>query len=370
MEGIAVSNFLGLFGLLGLAACCGCSTTGIKVADFSSIKEYTLANKNGMHVRLTNYGARITAISVPDRKGSFADVVLGYDCVEKYINAPDKPYFGCVVGRYGNRIARGRFSLDGREYQLATNNGVNHLHGGNIGFDKKLWQAKPNRNSLVFTMSSYDGEEGYPGNLDVSVTYTLTDENELIIDYVATTDKATPVNLTNHAYFNLKGEGAGTILDHELMINADRFTPVDKTLIPTGEFRPVKGTPFDFTTPKPIGHDIGGQNAQLENGNGYDHNFVLNKTDGELTVAAVVVEPKSGRKMEVFTEEPGVQFYCGNFLNGILSGKSGRNYLFRGGFCLETQHFPDSPNQKNFPSTILKAGEKYKTRTIYKFSTE
>jgi len=354
--------------LLGMLFCCGCATSGIKVADFSSIKEYTLINKSGMEVRLTNYGARITAIKVPDRNGRFADVALGYDCVEKYINAPDKPYFGSVVGRCGNRIAKGRFILDGKEYVLATNNGANHLHGGNLGFDKRVWDADVKGDTVVFTLKSFDGEEGYPGNLDVRVTYTLTDDNELKIAYCAVADKATPVNLTNHVYFNLKGEGSGTILDHELMINADSFTPVDATLIPTGEFRPVAGTPFDFLKLKPIGRDIAEKNTQLEYGNGYDHNFALNKDQDEMTLAAVVYEPTSGRKMEVFTEEPGVQFYSGNFLNGILTGKSGQSYLFRGGFCLETQHFPDSPNHRNFPSVILRPGTEYKTATVYKFS--
>ena len=370
MESFSIVNGFALLSLLGMVACCGCVSPGIKVSDFSSIKEYTLVNKNGMEVRLTNYGARITAIKVADRDGNLADVVLGHDSVEKYINAQDRPYFGCIVGRYGNRIAKGRFTLDGTEYVLATNNGENHLHGGNIGFDKRVWDAATSDGSVIFTMKAYDGEEGYPGNLDVKVTYTLTDDNELKISYLATTDKATPVNLTNHAYFNLAGEGNGTILDHELMINADSFTPVDEGLIPTGEFRPVKGTPFDFTTPKAIGRDIKQQNTQLEYGKGYDHNFVLNKGAGEMTLAAVLYEPGSGRVMETYTREPGVQFYCGNFLNGCLTGKSGKVYPFRGGLCLETQHYPDSPNQKNFPSTILKPGEKYETVTVYKFSVK
>jgi aldose 1-epimerase len=372
MESFSIINELALLGVLGMMACCGCKApSGIKVSDFSSIKEFCLTNKNGVEVRLTNYGARITAIKVSDRNGKMADVILGHSSVEGYINAQDRPYFGAVVGRYGNRIAKGKFTLDGKVYELATNNGVNHLHGGNIGFDKQVWNAETEGvNAVVFTFKSHDGEEGYPGNLDISVTYTLTDENELKISYFATTDKATPVNLTNHAYFNLAGEGSGSIVDHEMMINADAFTPVTDALIPTGEFRPVKGTPFDFKASKPIGRDINQKNTQLEYGNGYDHNFVLNKGTGGMTLAAVLCEPKSGRVMETYTDEPGVQFYCGNFLSGCLTGKSGKPYSFRSGLCLETQHYPDSPNQKNFPSTILKPGEEYKTTTIYKFSVK
>lgn len=371
MESFSIINGFALLSLLGMVVCCGCTTSGIKVSDFSSIKEYTLVNTKGVQVRLTNYGARITAIKVPDRNGNMADVILGHNSVEDYINAEDRPYFGCVVGRCGNRIAGGKFTLDGKDYTLATNDGANHLHGGNIGYDKQVWRTRIEGNNIIsFTFKSHDNEEGYPGNLDITVTYTLTDENELKIAYLATTDKATPVNLTNHAYFNLAEEGSGTILDHELNINADAFTPVDNTLIPTGEFRPVKGTPFDFTTSKPIGRDIEQTNTQLEYGNGYDHNFVLNKNNSGMTQAAVVYEPGSGRVMEVFTEQPGVQFYTGNFLDGRLTGKSGRPYDFRTGFCLETQHYPDSPNQKNFPSTILKPGEKYTTTTIYKFSVK
>jgi aldose 1-epimerase len=347
----------------------GC--TSVKVADFDSIKLYTLENKAGMEVKITNYGAIVTSIKVPDRNGKLADIVLGYNDVSDYMNAVDKPYFGAIVGRYGNRIAKGKFTLDGEEYDLATNNGENHLHGGVIGFDKVVWNAEVvGGNAVRFTYLAKDTEEGYPGNLSVAVTYTLTDDNELEIDYRATTDKATPVNLTNHTYFNLKGEGEGTILEHELMINAKGFTPVDKGLIPTGKIVPVAGTPFDFTTAKPIGRDVGQENQQLEFGLGYDHNFVLDKggREGEMTLAATVYEPASGRFMEVFTEEPGVQFYCGNFLDGRLKGKSGKTYVHRGGFCLETQHYPDSPNQPQFPNTILRPGEVYETRTVYRFS--
>ncbi|MEN8254416.1 MAG: aldose epimerase family protein [Verrucomicrobiota bacterium] len=352
-----------------LALVAGC--TSVKVADFGSIQEYTLKNKSGMEVRLTNYGAIITAIITADRNGNMADVTFGYNDVSDYMNAVDKPYFGAVVGRYGNRIAKGRFTVDGEEYELATNNNENHLHGGKIGFDKVVWDAEIiGSNAIRFTYLSRDGDEGYPGNLSIAVTYTLTEENEIQIDYLATTDKATPVNLTNHAYFNLKGEGEGDILGHELMLNAKGFTPVDKGLIPTGVIAPVAGTPFDFTAAKPIGRDIGQTHQQLEYGGGYDHNFVLDKEgkEGEMTLAATAYEPTTGRFMEVFTKEPGVQFYCGNFLKGNLVGKSGKNYVHRGGFCLETQHFPDSPNKPDFPNTILRPGEEYETRTVYRFS--
>lgn len=345
----------------------------VKVADFDSIEVFTLTNSNSMVVKATNYGAIVTTIEVPDRDGKLADVTLGYDDVSSYMNAVDKPYFGAVVGRYGNRIAKGKFTLDGIEYTLALNNGPNSLHGGIIGFDKVVWDAEiMGDNGVKFSYVAKDMEEGYPGNLELSVTYTLTDDNELVIDYHATTDKATPVNLTQHAYFNLKGEGEGDILDHELMINALRYTPVDATLIPTGELAPVDGTPFDFREAKKIGRDIDQTNEQLKFGGGYDHNWVLNrkKGEGELELAARVVEPTSGRVLEVLTTEPGVQFYCGNFLKGDLKGKSGRPYDYRGGFVLETQHFPDSPNQPSFPNTILKPGESYDSQTIWKFSTD
>ncbi|WP_418202214.1 aldose epimerase family protein [Anaerohalosphaera lusitana] len=345
-----------------------------KVLDFDSIKLYELQNDAGMTVKITNYGAIVTSIVVPDRDGELADVALGYDRVEDYINAVDKPYFGAVVGRYGNRIAEGQFTLDGETYTLATNNGPNHLHGGTIGFDKVVWDGSyiqgDGYTGVELTYLAKDMEEGYPGNLNAKVTYKLTDDNELVIDYYATTDKATPVNLTNHTYFNLAGEGNGTILDHKLMINADYFTPVDSTLIPTGKLQPVKGTPFDFTSPKAIGRDIEQENQQLTFGGGYDHNFVLNKDGKNMTLAATVYEPASGRFMKVYTEEPGVQFYCGNFLDGRLKGKSGKPYVYRGGLCLETQHYPDSPNQPQFPSTILRPGDTYNTRTIYRFSTK
>ncbi|MGE4489655.1 MAG: aldose epimerase family protein [Kiritimatiellales bacterium] len=344
----------------------------VAVHDFDSIRSYTLKNTEGMEVRLSNYGATVTSIKVPDRNGVPGDVVLGYNTVDRYINdAGAGTYFGAVVGRYGNRIAKGEFTLDGTEYTLAANNGENHLHGGLKGFDKMVWGAQVlGKNQVKFTYVSKDGEEGYPGRLSVSVIYTLTDDNELKIDYQASTDKATPVNLTNHSYFNLAGEGSPTILDHELTLNADAFTPVDAGLIPTGEIRPVAGTPFDFRKAKTIGRDIAAANQQLEYGMGYDHNWVLNKGQGGKTLAATVYEPKSGRVMDVYTDQPGVQFYCGNFLDGSLTGKSGKPYLHRSGLCLETQHFPDSPNQSAFPSTTLRPGEQYKTSTTYKFSVK
>ena len=343
------------------------------VSDFDSIKLYTIKNKSGMTVKVTNYGAIITSIIVPDREGKMTDVALGYDRVEDYINAVDKPYFGAIVGRYGNRIANGMFSIDGESYKLAANNNQHHLHGGVIGFDKVVWDAKPLEGDgwcgVELSYLAKDMEEGYPGNLNVSVSYKLTEANELVVDYVATSDKKTPVNLTQHTYFNLKGEGEGTILDHQMMINASMFTPVDEGLIPTGELCSVANTPFDFTEAKPIGRDIGVDNQQLRFGLGYDHNFVLNKDDaGGVTLAARVTEPISGRVLEIFTTEPGIQFYCGNFLDGRLKGKSGKAYVHRGGFCLETQHFPDSPNQPGFPSTILEPGKEYRTTTTMKFS--
>lgn len=345
-----------------------------QVKDFDAIKLYTLENESGMTVQVTNYGAIISSIIVPDRNGKRADIALGYNRVEDYINAVDKPYFGAVVGRYGNRIANGEFTLNGEAYSLLKNNGPNHLHGGAIGFDKVVWtvDSYEERKSIKLSYLAKDKEEGYPGNLSLTVTYTLTDDNSLVVDYYATTDKATPVNVTQHTYFNLRGEGEGTILDHELMLNAKKFTPVDETLIPTGEMPSVKGTPFDFTTAKPIGHDIKTDHEQLKFGLGYDHNWVLDKAgkDGELTLAAKVYEPTSGRVMEIHTTEPGIQFYCGNFLDGRLKGKAGKAYVHRGGFCLETQHFPDSPNQPNFPSTILKPSETYQSQTIFKFSVK
>lgn len=344
------------------------------VEDFDSIQLHTLKNDAGATVKVTNYGAVITSIVVPDRYGKLADVALGYDSIEGYINAVDKPYFGAVVGRYGNRIGQGTFSIDGKTYSLATNNGANHLHGGIVGFDKVVWNAEYDEsgNSITLSYLSNHLEEGYPGNLQVKVTYTLTEENSLVVDYHATTDRATPVNLTQHTYFNLKGEGNGTILDHKLMLNAKKFTPVDEGLIPTGEMSEVAGTPFDFTSSKPIGRDIGKEHQQLAFAGGYDHNWILHKDSAAdaLTLAARVYEPTSGRMLEVHTEEPGIQFYCGNFLDGRLQGKSNKTYVYRGGFCLETQHFPDSPNKPEFPSTILRPGSTYQTQTVFRFSTK
>lgn len=349
------------------------SNAAVQIEDFDEIKLYTLKNKAGTTVKVTNYGAIITSIITADRKGAMADIALGYNDVSGYMNAVDKPYFGAIVGRYGNRIAKGKFSIDGKDYKLATNNGSNHLHGGVVGLDKVVWDVKSaGPNSIGLHYLAKDGEEGYPGNLDINVTYTLTDTNELKIDYLATTDQKTPINLTNHTYFNLKGEGQGTILGHELMINAKGFTPVDSGLIPTGKITTVSATPFDFTTAKAIGRDISKNEQQLEYGRGYDHNWVLDGSSkkGHLRLAATLYEPTTGRFMEVFTEEPGLQFYCGNFLAGNLKGKSGKTYVYRGGLCLETQHYPDSPNQPAFPNTILNPGETYKTTTVYKFSTQ
>ncbi|NNJ26247.1 aldose epimerase family protein [Alienimonas chondri] len=362
--------------LLALAPI-GADPAGVTTDDFDSVRLYTLTNPSGASVKITNYGAIVTSIVVPDRDGNLADVALGYDELKSYTNAVDKPYFGAVVGRYGNRIAGGTFELDGETYELATNNGPNHLHGGVIGFDKVIWDVAPvegkGKRALRLTYRAKDGEEGYPGNLDVSVTYEWTDDNRLIVAYQAKTDAPTPVNVTQHTYFNLKGEGDGTILDHQLTIDADRFTPVDETLIPTGELAPVTDTPFDFRDGKAIGQDIDTDDEQLRFGGGYDHNFVLNRGDAvpsELRRAARVVEPTAGRTLEVYTTEPGLQFYCGNFLDGRLTGKSGRPYIFRGGFCLETQHFPDSPNQPAFPSTILRPGDTLTSRTEFRFGVD
>jgi len=333
-------------------------------------KLFQLTNKNGAKLYVTNYGARIVSLVVPSRDHILTDVVLGYDSLKSF-QKKGEPFFGAVIGRYGNRIAKGKFSLVGNTYQLQLNNGVNTLHGGTDGFYAKVWDAKQlDGQHLEMSYLSKDGEAGYPGNVNVKVVYTLTDDNSLKIDYSATTDKETILNLTNHAYFNLNGEGDGSILDHKLHIDADGYTPVDQTLIPTGKIEPVKGTPFDFTTPKVIGKDIEAVNEQLKSGKGYDHNFVLNKNDGSTPVASVR-SFKTGIVMEVYTTEPGLQFYSGNFLTGTdKDGKGGKSYPFRSAFCLETQHFPDSPNQPNFPSTVLKPGQTYTTSTTYKFTVD
>jgi aldose 1-epimerase len=337
---------------------------------------YTLTNARGARADITDYGATIVRLLVPDRTGRPGDVVLGFNRVEDYTKA--SPYFGAVVGRYGNRIAGGRFTLDGRTFTLATNNtpgGIPcHLHGGVVGFDKVLWTAEPVRRDhatgLKLEYLSRDGEEGYPGNLRVTVHYWLQDDNALRIEYAAVTDRPTPVNLTQHSYFNLRGEGDGDILGHVLTLHASRLTPVDAGLIPAGAPAAVAGTPFDFTTPHAIGARIAADDPQLRHGGGYDHNWIIDGEPGRLRLAAEVREPQSGRTLEVWTEEPGVQFYSGNFLDGTLAGKSGRAYGHRSGFCLETQHFPDSPNRPDFPPTILRPGETYRTTTIYKFGVQ
>jgi len=347
----------------------------IKTESFGKTKEgtevqlYTLTNQQGVQVKITNYGATVTSIITPDKNGQSGDVVLGFDNVAGYQSdafLKSGPYFGAIVGRYGNRIAKGKFTLDDKTYTLATNNGENHLHGGNKGFDKVVWTAKslPEQNALQLTYVSPDGEEGYPGTLTATVTYTLSEDNALKIDYTATTDKATPVNLTNHSYFNLAAGQAPDALGHLLMLPADRYTVVNASLIPTGELRPVAGTAMDFTKPAAIGSRL----AQVAGG--YDHNYVLTNTAADSKLAATVYEPTSGRYMEVFTTEPGIQFYSGNFLDGSLTGKNNTNYKKHYGFCLETQHFPDSPNQPEFPSTMLRPGETYKTSTSYKFSAQ
>jgi len=334
---------------------------------------YVLKNKNGMEVSITNYGGIVTSIKVPDRSGKMADVLLGHDTLEGYI--ADKVYFGATVGRYCNRIGHAEFSIDGTKYTLAKNNGDNTLHGGIKGFNKALWEAKDvskgGEPALELTYVSKDGEEGFPGNLTATVVYTLTSRNELKIDYSATTDKKTVVNLTNHSYFNLAGQGIGDILKTVLRIEADKITPVDSGLIPTGELKSVQGTPFDFRKPTAIGERINADDEQLKLGKGYDHNFVLikNRPNG-LTLAARAEEPASGRVLEVWTTEPGIQLYTGNFLDGSIHGKGGIAYSQRTAFCLETQHFPDSPNHPNFPSTLLTPRQRYHTTTIYKFSTK
>lgn len=335
---------------------------------------FTLENASGVRADISDLGGIIVRLFTPDRDGKPAGITLGFDNASSYLER--SPYFGALVGRYGNRIADAKFTLDGKSYALAANDepaGIPcHLHGGRVGFDKVLWRAEPatidGQSALRLSYRSRDGEEGYPGNLDVEVVYTVTEANELRIDYRATTDRATPVNLTNHAYFNLHGEGGGTILDHILSIAAHRITPVTPGLIPTGEFLPVAGTPFDFLRPHGIGERIDANHEQLQIANGYDHNYVLDADNGVLAPAAAVLEPVSGRMMEVLTTEPGVHFYSGNFLDGSLLGKSGKSYPSRSGFCLETQHFPNSPNQPEFPSTILRPGEVYQSTTVFRFA--
>lgn len=352
------------------------SKSGVQTQPFGTwdgrpVSLFTLTNAHGVEVRAMNYGGIIISLRVPDRKGELGDIVLGHEDLQGY--TPNPPYLGVIVGRYANRIANGRFTLDGKTYDLPKNDGPNTLHGGTTNtFDRVLWDAEPlkGKNGVAFTYLSKDGDDGFPGNVKAKVTYTLNDANELIIDYEATTDKATPINLSQHSYFNLAGEGNGDILSHEMMINADRFTPVDKFLIPTGELRPVKGTPFDFTKPTKIGSRIDENYEQLVLGKGYDHNFVLNRKGAGMALAARVYEPTSGRVMEVSTTQPGVQFYTGNFLDGTVTGKHGHVYKHRYGFCLETQHFPDSPNHPDFPNAILRPGETFHEKTVFKFSTK
>lgn len=337
-----------------------------RVINNKKVELFTLKNKHGLTAQITNYGGRIVSFWVPDKNGNFDDIVLGYEALEQYLK-PKGRYFGALIGRYANRIAKGRFTLNNSVYALTINNGANHLHGGKMGFHNVVWNANQLSDSeLKLEYLSKDGEEGYSGNLNVTVIYKLTDSNELEINYTATTDKTTHINLSQHSFFNLCGAGKGSINDHLLQINASYYTPINEESIPTGKLEEVKNTPFDFTALKPIGKDIEAHNQQLKLGSGYDHNFVLDGTG--LRVAAKVIEPKSGRIMEVITDEPGLQFYGGNFLGGKNSGKGNLPYEFRTAFCLETQHFPDSPNQISFPSTLLHPDEEYKSTCIYKFS--
>ena len=340
-----------------------------KTIDGKQVALYTLKNKNGLEMAVTNYGGRVVSLLVPDKNGKMEDVVLGYESIDGYISANEQ-YFGASIGRYGNRIAKGNFKIDSVDYKLAINNTPNSLHGGPKGFSSKVWDAvQKGPNEVELTLTSPDMEEGYPGELKVTMNYRLTDANEFAISYQATTTKPTILNLTNHSYFNLHGAGNGDILDHQLIINADNFTPIDSTLIPTGKIESVTGTPFDFTVANAIGARIGETNEQLRFGLGYDHNFVLNKSnDKAVSLAASVYDPQSGRFMEVFTNEPGIQFYCGNFLKGKEIGKQNKPYNYRTALCLETQHFPNSPNQPEFPSVILKPDGLYTSACIYKFS--
>ena len=340
-----------------------------RTADGQAVDLVSLRSPGGVEMTVLSYGGTIVSLRTPDRSGALDDIVLGFDDLKSYEER--SPYFGCLIGRYGNRIAKGAFTLDGVKHNLPTNDGPNHLHGGVKGWDNVVWGAEPFQNAtgvgVVLTYTSKDGEEGYPGSVKATVTYTLTDMGQLIVDYLATTDKPTVINLTQHSYFNLAGAKANDILGHELMLNAPQYTPVDDTLIPTGEIASVEGTPFDFRKSTAIGARINDKHVQIARGKGYDHNFVLARTGPGLTEAARVVEPVSGRTMTISTTEPGIQFYSGNFLDGKLNGKGGRNYPHRSGFCLETQHYPDSPNQPKFPSTVLRPGETYKSQTVFTF---
>jgi aldose 1-epimerase len=339
-----------------------------KAKDGTPVDLFTLRNSHGVEAKISNYGGIVVSLKVPDRGGKMGDVVLGYDNLEGYLK--ETPYFGALVGRYGNRIAKGKFTLNGQQYTLATNNGPNALHGGLKGFDKVVWEPKilatPSGTALELHYLSKDGEEGYPGNLSVTAVYTLTDDNALKLEYTATTDKDTVLNLTHHSYFNLAGKG--DILSHEVMIDADKFTPVDSMLIPTGELRSVEGTPLDFRKSTVIGARINQDDEQMKLGGGYDHNFIINKPLGALGVCARVYDPSSGRVLEVSSTEPGMQFYTGNFLSGTIKGKGGWVYQKRNAFCMEPQHYPDSPNHPEFPSAVLKAGQTFKSTIIYKLS--
>ncbi len=343
-----------------------------KLSNGNEIFAYTLKNQNGMTAEIINYGAIVVSLTAPDRNGKFEDIVHGYDNIDSYV--VDKNYFGCIVGRYGNRIGKGKFLLEGKVYQLGINNGENHLHGGETGFSKRVWSAEPIESetdpALKLTYVSKDGEEGYPGTVTITVVYTLTKNNELKIEYTGTTDKTTVFNPTHHSYFNLSGNMNTTILDHELEINADKTTPVDNELITTGKYADVANTPMDFRLPKKIGKDINADYEQLKFGLGYDHNWVINGYNKKVNRVASLYEAGSGRYMEVYSDQPGLQFYSGNFLNGSVAGKKGIKYQYRSALCLETQCFPDSPNKPQFPSAILKPGDVYKQTTIYKFSTK
>ncbi len=345
-----------------------------ETSEGKSVEQYTITNASGLEMSVISYGGIITSLKVPNKEGKYEDVVLGFDNIQDYENG--SPYFGAIIGRYGNRIANGKFTLDGEEYNLDTNDGPNSLHGGEKGFDKVVWNVESSTSedtaTLKLSYTSKDGEGGYPGNLETTVTYILNSDNELDIKYEATTDKKTIVNLTQHSYFNLTGDFSNKIVDHVVEINADKFLPVDKTLIPTGELKPVAGTPFDFTEPTTIakGLELEGSNEQLDRGPGFDHCWVLNDQDSGMRLVASAYEPKSGRFMEVYTTEPALQFYIGNFLDGSLPAKGGGKYEKRTGFCMETQHYPDSPNQENFPSVALEPGEKYTSETSYKFSVK
>jgi aldose 1-epimerase len=380
------SSVVGALALAILSASCGAvSSPSIPVSAFGKDKDggtvqiYTLTNSQGTEARITPYGATLVSLKTPDRSGALADIVMGFDTLDGYTQTPPPPYFGATIGRYANRIGGAKFTLNGKTYTLDKNDGANSLHGGFHGFDKVIWAAKPASGdaaqSLELSYLSKDGEEGYPGNLSVTVTYTLTPANELRIHYTATTDQDTVINLTNHSYFNLSGPGSGDILDHVVTINADRFTPVDAGLIPTGELRKVDGTPFDFRQPHAVGERIGAdrfgtEDEQIKLGRGYDHNWILNRSGAGLEFAARVSDPKSGRVIEVLTTEPAIQFYTGNFLDGSFRGKGGKPYQHRGALTLETQHYPDSPNHPDFPTTTLKAGEHFDSTTVFRFSSQ